>query len=148
MRIRTPALLLLLGSTAISLLAALGCTEKITLPTETQGPPSVFVTPDSIQTIFTNSCSCHSPSGGPAAGMDLSEGSSYDFIVNVASNACAPLDRVEPGDPDNSCIVQRIEGTVAPQMPLGGPPLAPEDIAKIRNWITQGAPGTVAGPAL
>lgn len=139
--------MLLLGSTAISLLAALGCTEKITLPTETQGPPQVFVTPDSIQTIFTNSCSCHSGSS-PAAGMDLSEGNSYAFIVNVGSNACAPLDRVEPGDPDNSCIVQRIEGTVAPQMPLGGSPLDPADIAKIRSWITQGAPGTIAGPAL
>ena len=147
MRRRIPVIALL-GSTLLSLLAALGCTEKITLPTESQGPPPVFVTPDSIQTIFTNYCiGCHS-GGSPAAGMDLSEGNSYDFIVNVASSACAPLDRVEPGDPDNSCIVQRIEGTVMPRMPLGGSPLAPADITKIRGWITQGAPGSIAGPAL
>ena len=149
MRRRLPVLALS-GSVLLSLLAALGCTEKITLPTAGGGPAPVFVTPDSIQDIFNSRCiSCHSAAGGPAGGMDLSAESSYAAIVDVPSNACAPLDRVEPGDPANSCLVQRIEGTVAPRMPLGSPmPLQASQITRIRNWITQGAPGTIAGPAL
>lgn len=140
----------MLFSTALALLAALGCTEKVPLPTAVGGgPPPVFVTPDSIQAIFSSRCiGCHSGSP-PAAGMDLSADSSYKYIVNVPSGACASLDRVEPGDPANSCIVRRIEGTVLPRMPLGGTgPLQPAQITMIRNWITQGAPGTIAGPTL
>jgi mono/diheme cytochrome c family protein len=138
----------LLGATALLLLAALGCTEKIALPTAVVGPPPVFVTPDSIQAIFTSRCiGCHT-GAAPAGGMNLTADSSYKYTVNVPSGACATLDRVEPGDPNNSCIVRRIEGTVTPRMPLGGGPLSPADITKIRNWIAQGAPGTIAGPAL
>lgn len=144
---RLPALALL-GWAGLALLAALGCTEKVHLPTALPGPA---MTPDSIQAIFTARCAlpaCHS-GPTPTGGMDLSAGNSYANTVNVPSTACSGLDRVEPNDPDNSCIVRRIEGTVQPRMPLGGTgPLAPEDIARIRSWISQGAPGVVTGPAL
>lgn len=140
----------LLSSAIISLLAALGCTEKIPLPTSPEGPTGPTVTPDSIQAIFTARCAipaCHSGSA-PTGGMDLSADSSYAHTINVQSTACAPLDRIEPNDPGNSCIVRRIEGTVQPRMPLGGTgPLPPADIARIRNWISQGAPGVITGPA-
>jgi hypothetical protein len=140
----------LLCATAIALLAALGCTEKVPLPTEVGGPPEpppVFLTPDSIQAIFTSRCiNCHAGSA-PAGGMNLSADSSYKYTVNVPSHACANLDRIEPSDPNNSCLVKRIEGTVTPRMPLGGI-LSPGQITMIRNWIAQGAPGTIAGPAL
>lgn len=142
--------LALLLSPLVTGLAVLGCTEKVHLPTALPGPPGPTVTPDTIQAIFTARCAlpaCHS-GAAPRAGMDLSAGNSYANTVNVPSAACSPLDRVEPNDPDNSCIVRRIEGTVQPRMPLGGTgPLAPADIARIRSWIAQGAPGVIAGPA-
>lgn len=96
-----------------------------------------------IQTnVFTPSCAtagCHS-GGTPAGGMDLSAGAAYASLFNVASNnpGCAAL-RVNPGDPDTSCLIQRLEGTVAPSMPLGGAMLAQSVIDDIRQWIADGA---------
>jgi hypothetical protein len=46
---------------------------------------------------------------------------------------------VIPNDPDNSLIVKRIEGTIMPQMPLNGVPLAQPEIDRIRQWILEGA---------
>lgn len=140
--------LALLISAALAMTTALGCTEKIHPPTSPPGPTGPPLTPDSVQAIFDAHCiGCHS-GPGPSGGMDLSADSSYAQIVNVRSTRCDPLDRVEPTDPDNSCIVLRIEGTVTPQMPFGGPALDPTDIAKIRNWIAQGAGAVSTGPAL
>ena len=73
--------------------------------------------------------------------MDLSEGESYGNIVNVASKEVPALMRIEPGDPDNSYLVQKIEGTAAVggRMPLGGNMLPIATIALIRQWIDEGA---------
>jgi hypothetical protein len=141
-----------LVAAGLALVSAVGCTEKVPMPTDPTGGPGPGpggppMTPDSIQAIFTARCiGCHS-GGSPAAGMDLSAGHSYESTVDVPSAACAGLDRIEPNDPANSCLVRRIEGSVPPRMPLGGTgPLPAADIAKIRSWISQGAPGVVSGP--
>jgi len=57
----------------------------------------------------------------------------------VPSSGNAAVNRVEPGQPDNSYLVQRIDGTVTPRMPLGGAPLSTEEIDAIRQWILDGA---------
>ena len=48
---------------------------------------------------------------------------------------------MNPGDPDHSYIIQKLEGhaSVGAQMPFGGPPLPAATIAVIRQWITDGA---------
>ena len=48
--------------------------------------------------------------------------------------------RVEPADPDNSYLIQKLEGSASfgAQMPIGGP-LNQETIDVIRQWITDGA---------
>lgn len=50
--------------------------------------------------------------------------------------------RIEPGDPDNSYLVRKVEGSniVANRMPLGAAPLDQEQIDLIRQWVTDGAP--------
>jgi len=104
-------------------------------------PPS-GVTLAAIQaSVFTPTCAvsgCHA-GATPAAGMSLEDGQTFNNVVNVASVGMPTLDRVEPGEPDNSFLVRRIEGTVAPQMPLGGTPLSQALIDDIRQWITDGA---------
>lgn len=137
----------LLFATALLALAAIGCTEKLPAPTSPPGPTGPPVTPDSIQAIYDSRCiSCHS-GGSPAGGLDLTAVVSYANTIDSPSTRCAPLDRIEPFDPDNSCLVRRIEGTVTPRMPLGGTgPLAAGDIARIRSWVAQGAPGTISAP--
>ena len=48
---------------------------------------------------------------------------------------------VIPGNPEGSAFYQRlIETAVEKRMPLGQPPLAPEAIQTIRQWIQAGAP--------
>lgn len=95
--------------------------------------------------VFTPICSaCHTgPAGGALpASMDLSDAeASFDNLVGVASTEVPTLQRVEPGNPDDSYIVQKLEGTAAvgAQMPFGQDPLDPETIAAIRQWIADGA---------
>ena len=96
--------------------------------------------------VFSPICSgCHS---GPTsnvlpAGMNLSNAAaSHAALVNVASLQVAGLDRVTPGDPDNSYLIQKLEGTAAvgSRMPQGGPFLDQPTIDMIRQWIADGAP--------
>jgi hypothetical protein len=53
--------------------------------------------------------------------------------------------RVVAGNPDASYLVMKLEGThlanggSGGQMPFGAPPLPPEQIAKVRQWIAEGA---------
>ena len=49
--------------------------------------------------------------------------------------------RVEPGDPDNSYVIIKLEGrqSVGARMPLGAPFLDNIDLTNIRNWNSQGA---------
>jgi mono/diheme cytochrome c family protein len=102
-----------------------------------------------VQTnVFTPKCSgCHNgsnPAGGTLPGsMDLRAGSSFASLVSVPSIEQGTLQRVKPGDPDNSYLIHKVEGTAGitgGQMPFGGPFLDTATIGTIRSWITSGAP--------
>lgn len=100
--------------------------------------PALSVTFDEIQAeIFTPTCAvsgCHANAQTPI----LSEGQSYANIVNVPSTQ--GLDYVEPGNPDQSYIVKKVEGTgVGVRMPFGQPALSASKIQLLRDWIEQGA---------
>jgi hypothetical protein len=100
------------------------------------------------ENVFTPICSaCHT---GPAsndvmdlpAGLDLSSITpSFLGLVGVSSLQDDALERVEAGDPDNSYLIQKLEGTasVGARMPLLGPALDQATIDTIRQWITDGA---------
>lgn len=99
-----------------------------------------------IQTnVFNTSCAvsgCHRGAGAPL-GLDLSAGNARDNLVNVDSREVPDLLRVDPGDPDDSYLVMKIEGApgiVGARMPRGRPPLSDEQIQLIRAWIEAGAP--------
>lgn len=104
--------------------------------------------------VLTPICTtCHSGAAAPL-GLRLDEGASYALLVNAPSTEVPSLLRVDPGDPDNSYLVQKLEGTAAVggRMPLGGSPLPQETIAVIRQWILEGAiapqPTGLKAPAL
>lgn len=91
--------------------------------------------------VFTPICTaCHSGAAAPL-GLRLDEGVSYALLVNAPSTEVPSLMRVNPGDPESSYLVQKLEGTaqVGGRMPLGGAPLPQESIAAIRQWILEGA---------
>jgi len=105
-------------------------------------PPVISTAFGTIQsTVFTPICSeCHGPVGA-SAGLRLDAAVSFSTIVGVASTEVPALSRIEPGDPDNSYLIQKIEGTqaIGAQMPLGGPPLPAETMAFFREWVSNGA---------
>src|SRR5665213_2236860 len=50
---------------------------------------------------------------------------------------------INPGHGDDSLLINRVTGTVKPQMPMAPvPKLKPEEIAVLKAWIDQGALGT------
>ena len=63
------------------------------------------------------------------------------LLVGVASNQVPGILRVAVGDPANSYLIQKLEGTAGSgaQMPLGGPALSRSSVDVIRQWITDGA---------
>ena len=97
----------------------------------------------SIQaSIFTPICTqCHAGASAPLS-FSLQAGFSYDQLVGVPSVEVPELLRVNPGQPDNSYLVMKIEGApgiTGGRMPLGLPPLSADQIASIRAWIADGA---------
>ncbi|MEW6168106.1 MAG: hypothetical protein AB1651_10465 [Pseudomonadota bacterium] len=103
-------------------------------------PPTI----ESIQDrVFTPQCaSCHAGALAPQ-GLRLEDAqTSYDNLVDVPSTEVPAQFRVEPGSPDTSYLIDKLEGTqaVGARMPLGQPPLDAETIGVIRQWISDGAP--------
>ena len=74
--------------------------------------------------------------------MNLSSASAtHASLVNVTSIDEPAFKRVLPGDPNNSYIIHKLEGTqsVGSRMPFGGPFLSQATIDQVRAWIQAGA---------
>jgi methionine-rich copper-binding protein CopC len=96
--------------------------------------------------VFTPICTvCHAGGSAPQ-GLRLDATNSYALLVGVPSTEVPSILRVKPGDPDNSYLIQKLEGhaSVGAQMPFGGPPLSADTIAAIRQWIIDGAMQPIA----
>jgi len=99
-------------------------------------------------TVFTPICTqCHIGANAPQ-GLRLDAANSYALLVNVASGEVPALLRVNPGNPNQSYLVQKISGTqsVGGRMPLGQAALPQDRIDLIRQWITAGAPPASVAP--
>jgi len=114
--------------------------------TPTPPPPPPAVTLTQLQsTIFTPICSsCHTGGGSTLpSSMNLSSAAaSFAALVGVASTQQPSVQRVNAGNPDDSYLVRKLEGTpgiTGARMPFGGAPLDAALIANVRAWITAGA---------
>jgi len=108
---------------------------------------------DQIQRhVITPGCgrdTCHNTSQ-PAHQLSLAPGESHAALVGVApfnvpaSNA-GKL-RVDPGNPDNSFLLDKLQGKLdsfeGERMPFGLRPLKKTHIRLIEDWIAAGAPET------
>ena len=105
-------------------------------------PPGASEFQQIQDTIFTPICTnCHVGATAPQ-GLRLDAANSYAVLVNVASSEVPGTLRVNPGNPDLSYIVQKLEGNqaVGARMPFGGPYLSQTQIDLVRTWIAAGAP--------
>jgi mono/diheme cytochrome c family protein len=94
-----------------------------------------------VSALFDARCTgCHS---GDYAPLDLSL-DSHDAVLRGSENG--PV--LVTAAPETSPLIGRLRGTIAPRMPLNGPPwLDDAEIARITAWIAAGAPGPVAAQA-
>src|SRR5439155_25075111 len=125
-------------------------TTTVTVPdttTTTTEPPVVSFKAD-VQPIFTARCAipgCHT-GDFPTQGLNLSEGRAYADIVSVMSTERLDLKLVDPRSTSTSYLWWKAGEAPPGQMILGSPmpflqaPLSPEQMATIRDWITEGAP--------
>jgi hypothetical protein len=128
-----PALLILLLFTS--------CSDKVTSPTEADGPGSSLTARfSSIQeNIFSGNCArsgCHS-GPDPQEGLNLESGNAYSNLVGVTSSQSSLL-RVKPGSSDESWLVKKLTGDGTSVMPPSGM-LLRANIDTIAAWIDQGA---------
>lgn len=137
---------------ALLAVSAAACDEKLS---DVAGPtPNLTPTFSSIQNdIFASAgggahlacTTCHTNVGRtPAAGLNLVGGTAYAALVNRPSPAKAGAVFVIPGDPENSYLIQKIEGRagiVGIRMPRNnGPFLTDGQVLIIKRWIQLGAP--------
>jgi len=88
-----------------------------------------------IKPILTRHClECHGPE------RDIS-GFRVDRQDVLLAGGEYGLPAIVPGDPDDSFLLQVLEGTSddLSMPPEGSPPVSPSDLALLREWIAQGA---------
>ncbi|MDX1965984.1 MAG: DUF1553 domain-containing protein [Planctomycetaceae bacterium] len=86
---------------------------------------------EQVVPILERRCvSCHN-SGDPKGGLALDTRAS----ALKGGDLGAPL---IPGKPETSLLLDYVSGD-APEMPKNGPPLQPEEVAVLRDWIAAGA---------
>ena len=79
----------------------------------------------------------------PKEDLDLRAGAGYADLVGVTANQCNGRLRVEPGNPDDSYLVDKLLGVdlcFGTRMPKDPPPLSQAEIDMVSSWICQGAP--------
>ncbi len=112
-------------------------------PLSESGDVPLAATLESIQVnVFDAACTvCHAGAAAPL-GLRLDAGNSFANLVGVRSVQVGSLLRVDPGDPDRSYLVRKLEGTASEGqlMPLGGPRIPQTTIDFVRQWISDGAP--------
>ena len=129
-----------------------GCDEKLSTvagPTPNLEPTFASIQSDIFRTSDNTGRSpclnCHTSTGRtPSGGMNLNPDVAYEQLVNAPSPRKAGAIRVIPGDPDNSYLVQKLEGApgiLGSRMPLNSSSfLTAGQIRIIRRWIAIGAP--------
>lgn len=85
-----------------------------------------------VRPILQKHCQgCHQPAS-KSSGLDLT---TFDGFRTGGKRGPAFI----AGSPDESLTIKYMTGAMKPPMPLGAPPLPPEQIALLRDWIKAGA---------
>ena len=126
------------------ILGAAGLAAAATAPLSAANNAPVVFARDIAPILATNCATCHQV-GTEAGRMSLVPRRAIASLVNQPSVGAPRLKRVEPGKPDRSYLIMKLEGTQVAhggsgaRMPFGAAPFSAERIALFRRWIAQGA---------
>jgi hypothetical protein len=87
-----------------------------------------------VQTLFQSRCAfagCHAGSN-PTGGLDLSS-PAYNSLMNHQPRL------VIAGASNNSLLIQRLDGRIAPQMPFNAQAINSNQLTGMKKWIDEGA---------
>ncbi|MCB2198281.1 c-type cytochrome [bacterium] len=120
---------------------ASGCSDQgdplSPTPPDTTSNQGEFDWVDNIGPLFQQRCiACH----GASLQENGFDARTYADVFNYTTTAGNPL--IDQGNPDGSELVARVEGDGFQRMPVG-PALSTDQIAMIRDWISNGAPEDV-----
>jgi tricorn protease-like protein len=91
-----------------------------------------------VAPILQKNClACHS-SAAKMGGLVMEN---FDALMKGGAHGAV----IVPGKPDQSRLIEMLEGKVQPRMPLGGDPLPAADIATMKAWVESGALGPAPG---
>jgi hypothetical protein len=136
-RIIARVLLITLPSIAAGVLVVSSCQDTVT----GNGGVSDIVFPDSlvsytrhVEPLFAQTCTTSRCHGGstPAKGLSL-DAPSYTSLMNFQPRL------VISKEPSNSLLIQWLDSTFLPVMPMNRPPLTPNQLRGIKKWISEGA---------
>ena len=99
--------------------------------------------------VFDMSCmgsSCHS-GANPAEGLNLEAANSYAMLYQIPSTQDAGVQRVNPGNPDLSYLIQKLENIGGVGLMPPGTPISQPFIDSGRQWIMAGAIDDTGVPA-
>jgi hypothetical protein len=119
--------------------------QEVGAPVTETATPAVSLFRSNIAPLLTSRCATCHLTGQEAGNMSLIPDKAIATLVGVKSVEATLLVRVVPGKPDDSYLVMKLEGThierggTGAAMPFGTPPLSKEEIAKVRQWISEGA---------
>lgn len=109
-------------------------------------PPQAVNYATQVQPIWTANCTgvaCHDATQS-AEGLNLTASASRTEIINVTSSQCGAYKRVEPGSPERSYLVMKLQGSgpclIGTKMPKATQGLPANQLQLVRDWIFNGAP--------
>ncbi len=118
-----------------------GCKDNIVMENDLQTPSGMKATFSDIQKqLFNSSCAlsgCHA-GNNPQAGVNLSEGSAYNNLINIQSTLYPSFKRVTPGNKGTSLLYMVLSYNSETKMPPTGK-MAQSVIDSVGAWIDKGA---------
>jgi hypothetical protein len=134
---------------AAALIAACGGEDAGVDPCVHEGAPTLAA---NVAPLFAAECAlsgCHGDRPEADLSLDGAASAVHAETVGVPSTTAPDLARIEPGDPDASFLVRKLERSFdglscvdddcGVRMPNGGGALSAECIEMVRAWVTAGA---------
>lgn len=89
--------------------------------------------------VFNQCIACHGGGASAAAGLYLTEGKTYEHIVNVQAKHNSAKMRIKPGSILNSYLIDVLKGEALAPMHGSLSSLKDDDVSLVEEWVENGA---------